>query len=346
VQSKLSIFSEICPSLLTSLNSLHFALPYQSLAFLLAFSVPTEDSKKIKKILTLKNGGNTIEITVNHGWGVWGRSIVKASFSCFGGEKMKKLSFLLFLCFIVLCLLFFSGPASATIVLNEPFNYADNAALNAAWNAFSTNPTYTLDTAFGNAQPSYSLPNLAANNSNRLARNLGADYNGSDAQPMEFSFDIYLPSNGATALWGNARQYVELRGYSGNVYGSGTLENVVAIGLNNASTDAQSNRYFQGRVTNWYTLDAFSSTGTYRTTGWHTLMAQIKSSTIDFYFDGTLAETISRPNSNGFDCVALGSGLTSGGWGFWADNVRVETVPEPATLLVLGIGSLILRRRS
>jgi hypothetical protein len=268
---------------------------------------------------------------------------------------MKKRSFLLFLCFTVLCLLFFSGPASATVLLNEPFNYLDTAALNDAWNAntlYTPSTTYLLDTGFGNGdQYSYKMPSppsSAANN--RVARNLGADYNGSDAQPLQFSFDLYLSSDGTATKWNGARDYIELRGYAANYYNGTTgLQNNVAIGLNNLSDDGQfSNTYFQTRVyagaSNWYTLNANAGTPG-RSAGWHTLMAQIKTSTIDFYIDGILAETISRPNAYGFDCVMLGSGVTANGWTVWADNVKVETVPEPATLLVLGLGSLILRRR-
>lgn len=246
-----------------------------------------------------------------------------------------------------------TAPASATLIFDESFDYANDAALDAAWAASGTsNPTYFLDTAFGNTQPSYKMPNLTATNTNRLAYNLGADYNPtSDAQPLDFSIDIYMPVDGSssTTLWTGARLYVELRGYSGNAYGSGSLQTIVGLGLNNTSTDFFSNRYFQARVgttSTFYTLDAqLSSSGTYRTTGWHTLKASIKASTIDFYLDNVLAETITRPNTYGFDSLLLGSGYTSGGWDFWTDNINISMLPEPATLIILGIGALLLRRK-
>lgn len=242
-----------------------------------------------------------------------------------------------------------AGAASGALVMNETFDYASNAALQAVWNASSSNPTYTLDTSFGNGSPSYQMPSPAVNFQGRLARNLGADYNGTGAQPLQFAVDMYLPAEGASTAWNGSRHFVELRGYSGNAYGSGGLENIIGLGLNNASSpDTYSTLYFQARVFlggDWYTLDA-NVGAPQRSTGWHTLMAQISDSAVEFYVDGFLAETVARPNGLGFDSVVLGSDLTAGGNTVWVDNVRVETVPEPvsAALLLLG-GTLAWRRR-
>jgi hypothetical protein len=248
---------------------------------------------------------------------------------------------------LLLLVLVVSASVSASVILNEPFNYADNPSLNAVWNGFSSNPDYTLDTTFGNGEPSYMMPSPSGNFQGRLAYNLGGDYNGTDAQPLQFSIDMYLPETGASTLWNGSRHFVELRGYSGDAYGSGGLENIIALGLNNASGDAFSNQFFQARIFlggDWYTLDANAGTPG-RTVGWHTLAAKIKSTSIDFYVDGVLAETLARANGLGFDNVVLGSDLTANGNTVWVDNILVETVPEPATLLLLGAGGFLLRRR-
>ncbi len=241
----------------------------------------------------------------------------------------------------------FVSVASAVPALNETFDYADNAGLQAAWNGSSSNPTYTLDPAFGNGAGSYHMPSPTANFQGRLAKNLGGDFNGTDAEPLVFSLDMYLCPLGAGSLWNGARHFVELRGYSGDAYGSGSLQNILALGLNNASSDAFSNQWFQGRVwlgSEWVSLDENPLTPG-RSAAWHNLKAVIKSSTVDFYVDGVLAETEARANSYGFDTVVLGSDLTANGQQVWVDNVRVEVVPEPATLALLGLGGLALLRR-
>lgn len=256
-------------------------------------------------------------------------------------------------CFAAGLLLAGATGASAQVLLNEPFDYADNAALNAAWSANVLGPqlSYSLDTTFGNPLPSYNMPNPAANSAGtRLARNLGGNFDGTDANPLELSFDMYLTDAGVTALWNNARHFVELRGYAGDSYNAGALENLLAMGVFNttdAPDGAHSNVYYQGRVTfgsGWSTLnDQAGAVG--RATGWHRMLMSIGSTQIRFSVDGILAEIEAKPNAFGFDDVVLGSGLTAGGHGSWIDNLRVEIVPEPASVLLLLAGSAWLIRR-
>ena len=92
-----------------------------------------------------------------------------------------------------------------------------------------------------------------------------------------------------------------------------TLENLVAIGVNNNSSDTFASNRYQGRVVNgveWQTLDEGSAPS--RAGGWHQLKIQITDTQVLFYVDGILSETEARPNSFGFDWVVLGFGSDRG----------------------------------
>jgi hypothetical protein len=243
-----------------------------------------------------------------------------------------------------------ASSAFAQVLIDEAFDYPDNASLNAIWNAnvAGPQPSYSLDTAFGNPAASYNMPNPAANGTgSRLARNLGGNFNGTDANPLEMSFDMYLTDAGATSLWNGARHFVELRGYAGDAFNSGALENLLAMGVFNSSADTHSNTFYQGRVTfgsDWSTLNEEPGV-VGRGTGWHRMTISVGSTQVRFLVDGILAEVENRPNAFGFDNVVLGSGLTAGGHGSWIDNLRVEVVPEPMSGLLLILGGVALLRR-
>ena len=118
---------------------------------------------------------------------------------------------------------------------------------------------------------------------------------------------------------------MDLRGYSGTVYGTGTLESMVAIGLNNNSSDTFASSQYQGRVVNgveWQTLDEGSAPS--RAGGWHQLKIEITATQVKFYVDGVLSETEARPNGFGFDWVVLGSDLTAAGFQAAVDNLVIR----------------------
>ena len=238
------------------------------------------------------------------------------------------------------------ASASATTVFMDTFDYADDAALAAVWDQGSANPSYTHDAAFGNPAGSYSMPSPAGSFQGRRAVNLGADYNPTNANPLVFSYDMYLPEDVAGA-WNGARHYLELRGYAGDAFGSGGLENLVSMGIYNTSDDTFSTLSYQGRVTfgsNWNTLDEEAGAPT-RSMGWHAMQIEITGDEIRFSVDGTLAEVEARPNGFGFDSIVLGSDLSANGWNVSVDNVKLEVVPEPATLALLALGGLAAFRR-
>lgn len=217
------------------------------------------------------------------------------------------------------------GTDDVTVNVNalvEHFDYADQTAFRAVWNDTGSS-VYYFDVTSGNSGGCVVMPSPPSNNLGRYYHNLGHDLNGSDAAPLVMSYDLWLDPAGAPG-WNGSRDFVEFRGYSGNAYGSGTLEAMVAVGVNNAAADGFSTLRYQGRVVygvEWQTLDEGSAP--VRSAGWHQMKIKVTTSQVKFYVDGILSETEARPNSYGFDCVAIGSNLTSNGWTFRVDNLQV-----------------------
>lgn len=214
-----------------------------------------------------------------------------------------------------------------TMLVSDNFeSYADQAAMEAVWTD-SGNSEYQLDATFGNSGKSVRMPSPSADLLGVYSRGLGGTFPGTDAEPLVFQYDLYLDPTGSPS-WTDARHFCELRGYSGGAYGNGTLQNTVAIGLNNASIDTFSTTRYQGYVADagmqaqWHSLDAQAAAPS-RSSGWHKMKMTVKSTQIDFAIDGTLAESVARTLPAGFNCVVLGSDLTAGGHQSYVDNVQV-----------------------
>lgn len=242
-----------------------------------------------------------------------------------------------------------AGAYANVTLFSDSFDaYPDQAAFEAVWKDTGAS-IYTLDSthdAYGETGKSVRLASQTANYLGRFIH-LAGEFNGTDASPLIFSYDMYLP----TTSWQGARQWVELRGYAGDgpqyptVAGFNEgLEEIVAIGVYNAievsgQGEVVDTGRFQGRAYpsgassgTWYTLNQFVAPG--RSTGWHNLKFEVRSSQISFYVDNTLAETVSRASPTGFDTIVLGSDLTSAGYDVWIDNImlqqQVAIVPVPA----------------
>ncbi len=246
-----------------------------------------------------------------------------------------------------------AATAFGALPLIEDFgSYADAAAFNAAWNASGPSPTYTWDANFGNPNPGYNMPAPTASVI-RHGRNLGVNYIPTDAAPLRMSFDFYLDPAGQATNWNGARHYVELRGYAGDALNVGALESLVAIGAFNTSGDSFSTTRYQGRGlglspapgNGWVTLDQEAGAPT-RQAGWVNLAVEIGDTAMRFFVNNALVETTARPGATfGFDSIVLGSGLTAAGHNSGIDNLRVEIVPEPASLSLLALGALAALRR-
>lgn len=258
-----------------------------------------------------------------------------------------------------------ASTVSAGLVFSDDFeNYSDQAAFAASWSAVG-NPPHVLDTGFGyNSNQSLRLGPQGSGNgtSNRWYRNLSVPMVPTDVTPVLFRFDFYLDPSGESTNWLSDWQLADVRGYGGGTFGSGSIDAVVAIGVDppgGQNLDSYSAHFFQGRVLNtvqrgatYYSLDALP-TAVPRSSGWHTLAAQIGDTHIDFFVDGLPAESVNQGITTAFDTIVLGSDLPS--QAYWLDNIELLQVPEPSpeasfsVMLICAIGflrSVVSRNRS
>lgn len=163
------------------------------------------------------------------------------------------------------------------------------------------------------------------------------------------------------AASGNNRHYMELRSYVGDVFG-GTLDQLIAVGAYNGVTNAvdgsggittasNTNKWqmrlaFSGYANSgWFVLDQAAN----RTTEWTRFDLNVTTAGVNVYVDGVLgnASALSRGNSTTWtaDTLVLGSGLTSVGNNGYFDDINLEAVPEPATMVALGLGAAALMRK-
>jgi hypothetical protein len=232
--------------------------------------------------------------------------------------------------------------SSAAIFLDEHFDsYANQAAFEAAWPANTTTATLSTEQF---VSPSQSIKGLTT--ATRNARNVG------EIGTLTGSTDIvifrvkYYDSNGSAAAY---RQYAELDD-SLAPSGSGQL---FALGLNNniASTKYMA-RILGGDggsgVSAFFQLNDAGSPD--RSTGWHTLEADISDNDVKYYVDGILSKTVntSALTDRSLDTAKVGSNLSSVQVAYFDDfYVERMAVPEPATFVVLCAGALaiLVRRR-
>jgi hypothetical protein len=161
---------------------------------------------------------------------------------------------------------------------------------------------------------------------------------------VRFSFDFF-DSNAGLAPY---RQYANLQDSAAPSAGG----QLISMGLNNNLTSAaEGGNFYMARLLG-HNANAYfklnDNPALLRSTGWHNLGVEISDVDYRFFVDGALAETV--PNTftlRSFDVVRLGSGLSATAEAFF-DNVSVQAIPEPATLVlasVATIGLLLLRRR-
>lgn len=232
--------------------------------------------------------------------------------------------------------------ASGAMIWQDDFDgYADQAAFDAVYTQLYPSYPALLDQAKGYSDSqSVHFLQPTVNSQRRAYRNLGGEYGGTDDEPLKIEFMIDLD----TLIW-STRQYIEIRGYSGSGYADGTLEDLIAAGC--VSSGVTDTSKYAGRVL-LYPGGGWFSYATAKSTDWVKLTTLIKTNTVEFYVNDVLDTTKSRAPGYKFDCIVIGSGLSSAGADVWFDDLVVEIVPEPGAmaLLVLGsLGGVFLRRQ-
>lgn len=247
--------------------------------------------------------------------------------------------------------------AHSQVFFSDDFEgYANQSAFAATWNPIGS-PPHMLDTAFGrsSSQSVMLVPQASGGGTtNRWYRDVGTLVVPTDANPVEFSFDFYLDPSGASTNWSADWQLADVRAFSGGSFGTGSLNGIIALTVARSSSlnaDSYNGAYFQGRVfasghtsQTYHTLDALP-TAVPRSSGWHTMAAQIGATQTLFLIDGLPAELVNFGITTPISTVVLGSDISSV-HPFWVDNVRLARVPEPAGAGMLAALGLLLASRA
>ena len=235
---------------------------------------------------------------------------------------------------IAMTLVLALAPMASASFFDDFESYADQAALNAVYTQVYPAPAIEmqLDTTMGynSNQSIHPTAPTASYADARMYVNIG-EYTPTDANPIEFKFMCKL----ADINW-HTREYIELRGYSGAGYADGELEQLMAMG----STTSGDTASYQVRTLNG---DNWETTGIAKSLEWVEMKAIIKATTVEYYVDGVLGAE-SAHNGTGFDCLVIGSGLSSN-IDVSFDDLSVQVIPEPASLALLAFGGLALIRR-
>lgn len=247
--------------------------------------------------------------------------------------------------------------AFAQVFVDEQFNYADQAALDANWN-LSGNSTLTLDPVAGTAR------NPGTGTTANIWDGSTFTLDPSDAAPIRLTGDII--SDGAVGsvttigLRNGANPLFEMglyRIFDNEQTGPDTWTQLVpsesGIGVRTLSIGVdQTPATGQGQTVNqdWIKMGEYYN-GSARFEATFTEFGV--TTRIDLGIDGTwdlsYTETGTTPLGNFVDLRVHSPATTATGTsGAIVDNLRLEVVPEPSTFALLGLGGLVfaaLRRR-
>lgn len=220
--------------------------------------------------------------------------------------------------------------AQTTVILNETFDYANLAALQANW---GSTIGLGLDLVGGNPSPSATHDGSATIHS--WIGNSTLSITPTDLHPIVLTADIW--DSGA----GNQRNTIGLRTGANPLF---------EMGMYNAFTDPASGSGEGVRLVSLAGSQGWHQMGAY-TTGWSrweatftTYSVTVRVDTgVDSSWDLTWTSTGTTP-IGAFSDLRFGgpSGSSSAGGAFAVDNIRLEvtTVPEPSTLTLSLLGGL------
>jgi hypothetical protein len=240
------------------------------------------------------------------------------------------------------------STSRATPIVSEDFeSYADTVALGGVWSLGDG----TLDSVLGNPGNSLSHPGTSGSftggNTNSIGFAAAAPGAG---ETLIFSADIYDDAGSS-----NERNTAGLRAAAG--------ANIIELGhYNQGSHYSYRTVLFAGGDTGWQGFTGVVDDGgspilNAPVAGWHRYSAEVTTAgvtlSLDLNSDGNINATAFVPvvlNPAGFDIIRLGgpSDFSSAGGGVNFDNINLELVPEPSSIVLLSMAGLALvaRRRS
>ncbi len=260
-------------------------------------------------------------------------------------------------CMLAVLVSALAAQASIVTVFEDNFDlYADQNDLLSVWSGTAKVTNTNGGLALSSAQ-SYSPTQALYQSTEATPRKSATGITpstGTDANPLVYSFR-FLDITGT----GNLRQFGTLQDYDP------ASAQLLAIGAYNAATDrrtglaataTQLNTYYSARITfgtgapAWFILNGDGAPT--RSPGWRELSIVVTDTKVDFRVDGVSAVQGIAPVQNfnlvpglTFDHITLGSGLSSANGGAYYDDAKVQILPEPVSLALLGLGCLFLRRR-
>jgi len=264
-----------------------------------------------------------------------------------------------------------AGLAQGLVIVNDSFDtYANQAAFEAVWAPVGTSGQLSTEQA-SSAPQSAKMPG-STTVTYRNRRTFAETGPISTTQQIIWSFDFW--DNGTSLNPSPARNYSNLQ----DTTAPGGTNQLVAMGFNNNQGGTVSGgQFFMARILGYtpsavdpdggpdeaaagttsgafFKLNDFGTGLRNATAGWRNLKVIIStdnglSSDYAFYVDGVLAERVSNLSTaatfRSYDNITLGSGVTNAGVNAYYDNMYLEYTPEPATVGLLTLGGLLLRRR-